>query len=171
MGPVEHVSAAATTRADGLDVTASLTLVHASGAQSQLACSIMTLLANTATVSGDGGSLTLEAPLAGCEQITIRQAKTPSQAAPLGNAGPAQTAKEKLRALPLLRRVARKVSGRREHLSYGANQYVPLLEHVAGLLQSGRTASEILPLDLSVAAIGIIERARTASRNGKEPVS
>lgn len=171
MGPVEQVSAAATTRDDGLDVSASLTLVHASGAQSQLACSITTLLANTATVSGARGSLTLEAPLAGCEEITIRQAKAPSQAAPLGPASAAQTAKDKLRALSLLRRVARNVSSRREHLSYGANQYVPLLEHVAGLLQSGSSASEILPLDFSVAAIGIIEQARNASRNGKEPVS
>lgn len=162
MGPVEHVDAAIIHGADDVDVEASLQLVHASGGHSQLTASLSTLLSNEAVISGTGGSVTIEAPLVGSELITIRQIKSDPPPHAAGTHSPQQTLKERLRAIPALRRLHRQLAGgRREHHHYGANQYLPLLEHVVELFGCRRTESDVVPLDLSVEVARVTDLARS----------
>ena len=162
MGPVEYVDAAIIHGADEVDVEASLQLVHTSGGHSQLTASLSTLLSNEAVISGTGGSVTIEAPLLGSELITIRQVNSDPPSHPAGTHSPHQQLKEKLRAIPAFRRLHRQLAGgRREHHHYGANQYLPLLEHVVELVSCRRTESHIVPLDLSVEVARVTDLARS----------
>ena len=121
MGLVEHVDAAIIRGADDVDIEASWQLIYASGGDSQIAASLATLLSNDAVISGTGGSVTIEAPLLGAELITIRQIESTPPARTAGVLSPRQHLKDKLRAIPALRRLNRQLAdGRREHLNYGS---------------------------------------------------
>ena len=164
MGPVVHVDAALIHDDHDVDMEASVQLVHASGGHSQLAASLSTLLSNDAIVSGPGGSGTLEAPLVGSELVTIRRAKSEPPPRAAGAHASRLSLKDRLRAIPHLRRLHRQLAGgRREHHHYGANQYGPLLEHVVALVGSGKTASDIVPLDLSLEVARVTDLARSAA--------
>ena len=165
MGPVERVDAAIIFGADDVDIETSLQLVHASGAHSQLAASLATLLSNEAVISGTGGSVTIEAPLLGSELITIRKFNSAPPARAIGVLSLQQVLKEKLRVIPALRRVQRHLAdGRREHLHYGSNQYLPLLQHVVELITSKKGESDVVPLELSQEVARVIDLARSASK-------
>ena len=166
LGPVEHVDAAIANNTDGVDVDAELQLFHTSGARSQLAVSFSSLLSNSAVVSGPGGAVTLESPLLGSERITIRHAKNDRPASNLRGHPTKQTLREKLKAIPILRRLqGRLLDGQREYHCYGANLYHPLLKHVVSLVQSGKNNSDVACLDLSLAVAKVIDLARKASAN------
>jgi hypothetical protein len=133
-------------------------LVHVSGGRSQLAASLSTLLSNDAILSGRGGSVSLDPPLLGSEQITFRHAKYGSLPGNTGALSMKQHFKEELRAVPALRRLYRRLAGgQREHHHYGANQYLPLLEHVAGLVATGKKESDVVPLDLSLETARVLD--------------
>lgn len=163
MGPVAHVDAALIHDVHDVDVEASVQLVHTSGGHSQLAASLSTLLSNEAVIGGPGGSVTLESPLVGAELITTRRIKGDPPPRAAGAHAPRLSLKDTLRAIPHLRRLHRLLAGgRREHRHYGANQYGPLLEHVVALVGSGKTESDIVPLDLSLEVARVTDLARSA---------
>lgn len=162
MGPVKHVASTIVRNADNLDIEANLQLVHESGGHSQLAVSFSALLSNTAIISGTGGSVTLVEPLLGSEGIAIKHAKIEAASKPDGILSPRQSIKERLRAMPAVRRLHRRMTdGARESHPYRENQFLPMLEHVLALSGSGKRESEIVPLNLSVEIARVVDRART----------
>ncbi|EYD78360.1 hypothetical protein Rumeso_00049 [Rubellimicrobium mesophilum DSM 19309] len=169
LGPVQSVVAATIIGEEGQeDAHASLQLVHASGAHSQLAVSAAVLLSNTAVISGSEGSVTLEAPLLGSEWITIRRSMGASQAGAVGTPPFKQRLKMRLRSVPLARRVQQRLfDGRREHQSYGGSQYRPLLDHFVALVESGTKESGVVPLDLSLEVARVIDQARTIGNSSR----
>ena len=162
LGPVEGVAGRVQRTADGIDVHASLQLAHRSGAQSQLAVSLVALLENTAIISGSLGSITLGAPLIGAEVVAVQRVTPPPAARRSVNvAAEANTLGDKLRAIPALRRLKRMLpSGAREHLPYGASPYGPLLRHVIEALQSKKAESDEVPLALSLEILRIVDAVR-----------
>lgn len=165
MGPVERVDAALIFGADDVDMEASLQLLHASGGVSHLAASHATLLSNEAVISGTGGSVTIEAPLLGSEMITIRKYEGRPSAGTVKTLYSLQDFKERLRAIPTLRRLRRRLTdGRHEHMPYGTNQYLPLLQHVVELVRSEKRESDVVPLELSQEVARVIDLAGSAAR-------
>lgn len=163
LGPVEAVDAFVVRNADGTDVDGHLQLRHKGGGCSQLSASFSSLMWNAACVSGPRGSLTIDAPLVGSERVTLRSATgRGSLARP--EVVRARGAKERLRALPILRRLHRQLSDcRSENHPYGSNQYLPLLDHVAGLVAAGKRESDVVPLRLSLEVARVIALARASS--------
>ena len=157
MGPVSEVSAQVERDADGLDRHAALMLRHEGGGVSQLGASFGALMSNSAFLSGTRGSLTLEEPLLGSEQIVARVAKAQAQT------GATERPKGVLRALKrneMLRRLKRALpAGKREHLTYGPDPHRPQVEHFLGLMQEARVESDVAPLSLSIEALRVIEEA------------
>ena len=162
-GPIETMEASLIRTANGVDSLASLQLGHASGGQSQLAASLTTLLSNTAVIAGPEGSITLEPPLVGTQQITIRRMKpmgdTPSEASPRTKL---QKHLQELRSLSAIRRLRRYLSdGSREQHPYGFSQYGPQLQHVLGLLRSKKRESDIVPVEFSLEVLRVIDAVRS----------
>jgi predicted dehydrogenase len=162
-GPVERVQAQLDFSSRGVESQASLQLSHSGGGQSQLSASFSTLMANNATLACSEGNIRLEEPLIGSEAVSIRhssaeRASSQETTFPLG-------VKKKLaytlRRNPRLRRLRRALpSARREHLSYGHDQYLPQLEHFLGLMKSGARESSVVSLELSMAIQRVIGQAR-----------
>jgi predicted dehydrogenase len=156
-GPIETMEASLIRTTNGVDGSANLQLDHASGGQSQLAASLTTLLSNTAVIGGPAGSITLESPLVGAEQITIRRMK------PMGSERTKlHKLLQELRALSALRRLRRYLSdGSREQHPFGFSQYGPQLQHVLGLLRSKKRESDIIPIEFSLEVLRVIDAVRS----------
>jgi predicted dehydrogenase len=164
LGPVERLDAAVMVNGDGVDVEASIQAVHKAGGCSQISASLKSLLSNDAHLSGHLGSMTLEAPLLGSEHVTTRYAKDEASGRAMTGVAPSRGLRETMRAVPVLRSLHRTLAGgRRRSHAYGANQYLPLLKHVVGLVASGKIESEVVPLDLSLEVARVLEHARRAS--------
>jgi predicted dehydrogenase len=162
-GPIETVEASLVKTANGVDSHVNLQLGHRSGGQSQLTASLNNLLSNTAVIAGPTGSITLEPPLAGAEQVTIRRMK-PVDGTPSGDLSPTKLQKllQELRSVSALRSLRRYLSdGRREQHSYGASKYGPQLQHVLGLLSSKKRESDIIPIEFSLEVLGVIDAVRS----------
>ncbi len=162
-GPIETVEASLVRTANGVDSHANLQLGHTSGGQSQLTASLNTLLSNTAVIAGPAGSITLEAPLVGAEQVTIRRMK-PMGDAPSGDSSSTVLQKllQELRSVSALRSLRRYLSdGSREQHPYGASKYRPQLEHVLELLRSKKRESDIISIEFSLEVLGVIDAVRS----------
>jgi predicted dehydrogenase len=156
-GPIQTMDASLIRTTNGVDSLANLQLSHASGGQSQLAASLTTVLSNTGVIAGSSGSITLEPPLVGAEQIIMGD--TPS--------GASQRARlhkllQELSSLSALRRLRRYISdGSREQHPYGFSPYGPQLQHVLGLLRSKKRESDIIPIEFSLEVLRVIDAARS----------
>ena len=168
LGPVAAVDGRVKRDARGVDVHASIQLAHRSGAHSQLTVSLVSLLANSAIISGSQGSITLGAPLIGAEAVTVHHTEPPQTARADVNArSNAGMVADKLRALPALRRLKRMwPSGTRHHGPYGANPYQPLLQHMFAMLRAKQTESSEVPLAHSLEIMRIIEAVRRQGSPG-----
>lgn len=167
-GRIETVEASLVRTANGVDSHANLQLGHTSGGQSQLAISLNNLLSNTAVVAGPAGSITLEPPLVGAEQVTIRRMK-PIGDARSGDPSPTKVQKliQELRSVSALRSLRRYLSnGRREQHTYGTSKYAPQLQHVLGLLRSKKRESDIIPIEFSLEVLGVIDAVRSGGGQG-----
>jgi hypothetical protein len=70
-----------------------------------------------------------------------------------------------LRQNPLLRRLKQALpNARKEHLPYWSNPYLPQLQHFLALLKAGEHESDVVPLDLSLDILRVIDRARMDHR-------
>jgi predicted dehydrogenase len=166
-GPVERTDARLDVTALGVDQNASLQLSHSGGGQSQLAASFTSLTSNTAALACSRGIIRIEEPLIGAEKISTQftaaeRASPQDSALPLGSK---QRLVRTLRKSPLLRRFKQALpNARREHLSYGPNQYLPQLEHFLALLKEGARESTVVPLEFSLAVQRVIDQARANHR-------
>jgi len=151
-GPVADLTC--TLRLDqSCDVAAMITLRHASGDLSAITVAFDALLANRIVLSGPGGTVSL-APSIGAERLTVEGAAPQA---------PGAGRPSRLKSLPVLRALNRwrKMAAGRTH-SYGADPYLPMLDHFAALIRDGQTESPLVPLSLSAQVQDLIARAREA---------
>jgi predicted dehydrogenase len=159
-GPVDRVQSSVNRAPNGIDTHAELLLTHSAGKISNLAVSFDLMLQNQASIAFSKGTATLEAPLLGCETLTLREFSPPAGDGAMSQATSSK-AKRALKSFSLLRQIqSRRASGDRIFASYGANQYIPLLKHFCDLLLSKRTKSSWISLDDSVEALRIIDAAK-----------
>ena len=155
LGPHEEV--AADPGAAG-DAFASLRIHHRDGGISRIAASAVSLLSNAATLSCERGFLALAPPVIGSEMVLS------ARSAPAGDAADGKEGlRARLRRRPAARRLWGSVSGpRRDWAPYGADQYHPLLLHVAAILREGRTESPLMPREASLGVALLLDAARNA---------
>ncbi len=159
LGPIEHSRASVTRDRGGIDTEAALLLTHAGGATSQLTASLTTLLGNGMTISGDRGAVTVSAPLLATEQIMTETAGLPER--PATSAGTRHALKER----PLVRRLASLARLRKTRfVPFGRSPYVPELEHFRDLYRAGAQESPVLPLQLSLDVMRVLDSARDDRR-------
>ncbi len=166
LGPVSNVDAALLMGDAGVDLHASLQLLHQRGGHSQLSMSLVTLMSNCAVAACSEGTLRLAAPLLGSEAIAVkRAAPAPTHPAPGTTTSRRQRMTLRLRRSRMLRRLRLALSANRtEYHSYGANPYAPMLRHFRDLVLSGSLESEVLPPALSLDTIRIIDLGRAAGK-------
>ena len=166
LGPVKNVDAALLMSDAGVDLHASLQLLHESGGHSQLSMSLVTLLSNSAIAACPEGIMRLAAPLVGSETITVqRMTTTPGRTAHTMAPSHKQRLMARLKRSSMLRRLKRSLSAERaEYHSYGINPYVSMLEHFRDLILNGRSESDLMPPTLSLETIRIIELGRATDK-------
>ncbi len=153
MGPVDGVDADIKRNSEGVDTHASLQLHHENSAISQLVASFDVLTANAATIGCSEGQISIPAPLFGAEQVVVERFNASLSAS--GSSKPGL--KGALRQNPLLRRVKNALSGG-EHHPYGANQYLPQMQHFTTLVEQQRLESDIATHALSIEVLRVIDR-------------
>jgi predicted dehydrogenase len=162
LGPVRSVSAAVVRDAAGIDVHASLQLVHANGSHAQLAVSLVAALPNRTTLSCTHGNVQGDSPVMGAESLLRRVVPRPSVPSS-GRGGAAGRLVSRLRRHRFLRRLRSALAGgERIELPFGADRYAPQLEHFVSLLDAGVRASPLMPLETSLEVLRILEAARFA---------
>lgn len=168
-GRVERVDAQLDVTDDGVDQQASLQLTHERGGHSQLSTSITSLMSNTALLACSRGYIQLEEPLIGSERVLQRSAAVEQVWAEDSAvfAGATRRLAHRLRQSPMLRRLKQALPDlRREHHSYGMDQYLPQLYHFLALLSAKARESDVVPIELSLEIQRIIDCARAVSRRG-----
>lgn len=155
MGPVDGVDADIKRNDEGVDTHASLQLHHGNGATSQLLASFDILTANAATIGCVEGQISIPAPLFGAEQVVVDRFSAPANA----SRGVSSGLKAALKQNPMLRRVKNALSGG-EHHPYGADQYLPQMQHFASLVERQKLQSDIASHELSLNVLRIIDRLR-----------
>jgi len=158
LGPVRSVDAALRCSATGVDVHATLQLVHEHGGHSQLAASLVATLPNRTSLSFAGGHVELASPVMGAERLRVCPAPPVGAARAEGAKRPLVAA---LRRQRWLRRLKSSLAGgdAREH-PFGANRYAPQLSHFLALLDAGALESELMPHAASLAVLRVIDAAR-----------
>lgn len=164
LGDVETTQALVHRTTTGIDVRASLQLRHLGGGFSQLSASFETRTSNTATVASTKRLVCLEAPLIGCERISIKDAEPPQSGSSINASSMRRLLVETLRQNPPLRRLKAAMSrSPNEDHSYGTSQYLPQLRHFLALLRSNAKESDIASLTHSLAVHKIIDIARASA--------
>jgi len=165
LGPVTDMDCSAQRNGAGIDVMADLRLRHQSGAVSHVAVALNALMSNTASLACTHGHLGLGAPVIGSEILISSQMlpQAGSEARPGLQAG----LKDRIRSWPSARKFKRKrdMSGGR-FLGYGADPYLPVVTHFVDLIRSGHRESNLIPLDLSIGTLEILQQARSQIAEG-----
>ncbi|MEQ1559312.1 MAG: Gfo/Idh/MocA family oxidoreductase [Methyloglobulus sp.] len=160
-GSAKKVSGNLNVTANGVDTEAFLAISHDNGCYSQLAVSINALLQNRAVLSCVGGSISLEPPVIGAEAVAVRRILPDDKVSSFDAAGTLVSFKQRLRQLPVLRRINSLKNGlSNEYHSWGANQYLPVLNHFCELFRAQKLESEIMPLRLSTQVLQVIDQAK-----------
>lgn len=157
LGPVRSVDAAVRCTAAGVDVHATLQLVHEAGGHSQLAASLVATLPNRSSLSFAGGHVGLASPVMGAESLQVR-AVAPAGAVHAGAAKPSLVAA--LRRQRWARRLKAALRGGGSEHPFGANRYAPQLSHFVALLDAGALESDLMPHATSLAVLRVVEAAR-----------
>jgi predicted dehydrogenase len=159
LGPVVDVRAQITRGANGIDTEAALLLTHASGATAQLSASLTALLGNAMTIGCERGAVTVAAPLLSSEKIAVDTVAPPSR--PTGESG----LRDRIKARPAFRRLADLARMRKTRFAaFGASPYVPELLHFRDLYRSGAIESPVLPVELSLDVMRVLDAAREDRR-------
>jgi predicted dehydrogenase len=153
LGPIRDAQVQIVRNAEGLDTDAALLLEHDEGKVSLLAASLTTLLANTMTLAGARGSVVVDAPLLAAETVRVTQAEPRPSGDGAGRAA-------RLKQIGFLRRARGLLQGLKlPHVGYGPSPYVHVMAHFRDLYRSGDTGSTVLPIELSLEVLTVIERA------------
>jgi predicted dehydrogenase len=159
MGPTDTVEAHITRNADGIDTEAWITLVHPGGATSALGASLLGELDNRLALSGTEGAAFVEAPLLAAERHGFGRYGAIERPAPARDGLGA-----KLKRNAKLRRglaVAR--AARIPFSPFGNSLYCGEIAHFRDLMRANAKASPVLPPELSIAAMDLLDKARTAA--------
>lgn len=159
LGPVVDVRAQITRDGNGVDTEAALLLTHANGATAQLTASLTAMLGNMMTIACERGAVTVAAPLLSAEKIAVETVGPPSR--PTGASG----MRDRVKARPMFRRLAGIARLRKMGFaSFGASPYVPELIHFRDLYRAGAIESPVLPVDVSLDVMRILDAAREDRR-------
>lgn len=157
LGDVAHQSAFVTRNTDGLDISAELRLEHASGARSFITLAFDRIGPNALHVSTARGLLSLGPSSLAAETL----AHKPYPHVALAGDGLSRPGlKDRLKALPLLRRLRYRMPERRQVFSYGVSSYAPVLQAFLTARSQNRPESAIVPHTLSEEIARLTEAAR-----------
>ncbi|GJL90709.1 Gfo/Idh/MocA family protein [Hyphococcus sp.] len=154
LGPVRSVTALVTRDDDNVDTHISAQLLHESGAISQIAASFDVLLSNEATLSCSAGAAKILAPLFGAERVAV------DHYAPSQPSAPSSGVKAIIKQNPLARQLKGALGPRPELHAYGADQYLPQMRHFIGLIEAGKTESDVATHALSLETLRVLDRIR-----------
>lgn len=153
LGPIRNAQVTITRNVDGLDTDAALLLTHDDGRTALVAASLTALLANSMTIAGERGSVVVDAPLLAAETVRV----THAEPRPTGDAGGSGA---RLKQIELLRRARGMLQiFKTPHVGFGASPYVHVMSHFRDLYRARATASPVLPIELSLEVLTVIERA------------
>lgn len=155
MGPVKSLEADVKRNNEGVDTHVSLFLRHERGGVSQLAMSFDAWLSNAASLACTDGLVSIPSPLFGAETVIAQRFGT-AEPVKNNNAGEIKSA---LKRIPLLRRV-KQALGRGERHPFGADPYLPQMDHFTGLVTAGKTESDVVTHDFSLDVLRILDRIR-----------
>lgn len=154
LGPVSRQEAHVTRDAAGLDRSAELRLEHDEGGTSVITLSFDRLGPNRLDVAMGGALASLE-PSLGAEALSWKSGGG------TGAGGSGTGLKSRLKAMPLLRRLARHRQRQAfTFLGYGASLYAPLLGEFRDTVARGASESALAPLQLSRDIAALTEKAR-----------
>ena len=162
LGPVRSIHASVRRNAAGVDVHASLQLLHENGGHSQLAASLVATLPNQTSLACTGGLVQLPSPVMGAEALDVRHTP-PQHAAPAGGGTKGRLVSALRRQRWLRRLRASLPRPRAQAHPYGANRYSPQLSHFISLLDRGALASDLMPHATSLEVLRIVDAARDAA--------
>lgn len=159
LGPVADTRAEIVRDGNGIDVDAALLLTHSGGATSQITASLSTMLGNTMTIAGDRGAVSVRAPLLSAEKMLVEHVAPPVRPVAM------TSTRDRIKQSPVLRVLADVAKQRRTRvLSYGRSPYVHELLHFRDLYRAGAVESPVLPLDLSLDVMRVLDTAREDRR-------
>jgi len=158
-GAIETLHAQVMRDENGVDIHATIQARHANGVISQFSASMISMLSNTAAIACRDGVISLPAPVLGAEAVSIVRY---AAGAP-DDGGMAAKLKGALKKIPALRKLNAAFGAGAEPHPYGANQYLPQLQHFVELIAAQKTQSDIVSHDLSLAVIKTIDRIRAAA--------
>lgn len=158
MGPVKDLQAKVIRNRDGVDVHVNIQTRHENGTTSQLAASMIAMMSNSASIACSEGLISIPPPILGAETVRVEYF-----AAPVASPdGAVNKLKGALKRNPFLRRVKSAFGSSGERHAYGANQYLPQLQHFRDLIMSEKTESDVVSHALSLDVLQIIDRIRAA---------
>jgi predicted dehydrogenase len=158
LGDIRYLQVASPTLGSEFDSNIAVQICHVGGAISQLAVSRDVQLANQAMFYGDKAIVCIDEPLLGSERLVVR----PVEYMHTGHGKSKKGIRKYLKQIPLARRLMGRF--RRDqtiNLSYGDDQYLPMLEHFTDLLIHGKKQSEIHSLGSTLKIAETIEKVRT----------
>ena len=154
LGPARSVKSRVVRDEVGVDTHMAALVTHESGATSQLSASFDALLSNEATLSCREGAAKILAPLFGAERVTV------DRYAPAKAPEPSSGVKALIKQNPLARQLKGALGPRPELRAYGADQYLPQMRHFLGLIEAGKTESDIATHALSLDTLRVLDRIR-----------
>jgi predicted dehydrogenase len=146
LGGVAEQSAFVTRRTDGLDVSAEIRLLHTSGARSLITLAFDRLGANALHVSTAQGLFSMGPSSLAMESLAF---KPYPHLSPPTQIPSRPGLKDRLKSLPMLRKLRDRLPASRQTFSYGASSYAPILQEFLTALAQGRTQSALVPHPLS----------------------
>jgi predicted dehydrogenase len=164
MGSVARVTIGGLKKTSNVDTDAVLHVEHSDGGISQMAISFNKIFDNEAVLYCEKGSIKISSPLLGSESIAINQWQTPDFNQASGRAEPRleNALKLKLKEMALFRQLNQR-SNRlplSKH-SFGADQFLPMINHFANLLADGKTESPIVTHHLSIELARVVDLAKS----------
>ena len=156
MGPVKDVQAVVIRDRAGVDVHVNIQTRHENRATAQLSASMIAMMSNSASIACSEGLVSMPPPILGAEIVRVEHFTAP----PASSGGGNEKLKGALKRNPFLRRVKSALGGGGERHAYGANQYLPQLQHFRDLIRSEKTESDVVSHAFSLDVLQIIDRIR-----------
>lgn len=157
LGPVTAQHAFVGRNEQGLDVTADLRLSHDTGSSSVITLSMEHLGSNRLDVATTQGAALLGPPSLAAETLAWSDA-------PQGTGGAAGKPglKDKLKAMPALRKAKARLSGGGSFHGFGGSCYAPILAEFQACVGRKATESDLVPHALSARIAALTAEARSA---------
>lgn len=156
-GNARVTSAGVDRDADGAPTHAALTLRHETGGVSQLAASFDVECENGASLACGDGAARLGRSIIGAEFLEEERRALQRPGDDADEPGTKEKLLTAIKAKPAARRAQAALGSRARFLSYGADQYHPMLAHFADLARSGATESSVASPSFSLAVRRLLD--------------